>query len=199
MQLLRQEGWVHVDEFFEVLRSLHFDWAIEKIGKPIPALKADFWRGQNSIGGTWPVLGKVSIYLHCGPVQQAPSWWSPSRAARWQRLARKYGNAVNITMMCKTQGYLGDGPPLTTIGEADQLSSFLVDSIKLPVTVAVDTTIVQQLADGRRLLGKAPFEQDPYYHWDFIMTDQEGNILLILPSIPEEPALDALVERVLKH
>jgi hypothetical protein len=118
----------------------------------------------------------------------------------WRRLAKRYGDSINITIMTQTQGYYNDSPPLTTSQEAARRAQYYRDELHMPVTVAVDTTSVRQLPDGRRFHGEAAFEHDPYYRSGFIMTDSTGKIVLLLPGGGlYEMWLDAWISKALGH
>jgi hypothetical protein len=174
------------------IHTLKIDWALAQIGKPIPSLNASYWPGTSS-ARKWPVPGKVSILIHGDPS------WDPETAAMWRRLIHKYGEAINVTIMCQTRGFFHDGPPLSPTQEAERLNTFFRTDLQLPVTVVVDTTTTQRLPDGRRMQGQASFEQDPYYHWGFIMTDTAGKIVFLGMSEPtnSEKGLQAWIDRAL--
>jgi hypothetical protein len=119
-----------------------------------------------------------------------------------RRIAKKYGDAINITIVDPTAGYVRDSPPLSPAQEADELAQFYHELIGVPVTVGVDTSMVKRLPppSNERVVGKAPFEKSPYYQFGAIMTDQSGTILFMLPfDLPPESMLDALLEHEIGH
>jgi hypothetical protein len=174
--MVKPTGYQYLNQQRVVYELTHGPWFVEQIGKLINPLTATFWRGVDSSAHTFPVPGKISLYINnVSACSDRPLWW----IAKWKRVAHKYGSRINMTVVCKTQGYFHDGPPLSPVQEADRLDRFFGDDLQLPVTLAVQETPVQQLPDGRRVHGKAPYEEDQYYRYSFILTDQTGRILLI--------------------
>jgi hypothetical protein len=207
-ELVSATGYPHLDWFDQILQMMHAPQYFQLIGTVAPPLTASYWiddRGvrpvQVSPSGTrvgpdsqtahWPGPGKLSIYLR----SDVPM--SPPMAAMWRRLLSKYGSAISMTIMTKTNGYFRDGPPLSPPEEAARLGKFYQEELELPVTVAVDASSVRTLSDGRRLMGPAPYENDPYYS-GFLVADQTGKILLAAPGlIFDEPLFDAWLARAI--
>jgi hypothetical protein len=198
LKALEQIHFKRIPQLRQAFQALHYDWAVAHIGTPQQPLSADFWVGPDSSAHTWPIPGKVSIYMPVGPIQDATWMWGPKYVARWQRLIKKYGDAINITLLCTTRGYFGDGPPLTTKQEVERLRKFFAEDVKLPVTIAIDTITFRELPDGRRFPeNQNPWKQDAYYQWSFGMTDAQGKALLYETGLPSEAAVDKLVARAL--
>jgi hypothetical protein len=176
--------------FQQEAHRLKLDWVLDQFGSPIPPLHATYWKGVENNASVWPVPGKVSIYL---------ANWDPALRdlGMWQRIIKKYGSKLNVTVMRKTEGYFHDSPPLTHADEAVRLAKYYHDELHLPVTVVVDTAAVQVLPDGRRISGAAPFEEDDYYHWGFILTDRAGKIMLMFPGAPDERELESWIDQAL--
>jgi hypothetical protein len=114
-----------------------------------------------------------------------------------RRLATKYGDAINITTIRAAQGYIHDSPPLSLAQEGREYSQFVTDKLHLPITVAIQQPRVQKLPDGRRLIEKAPYQQNAYYSNGLILTDQSGKLIVMLPGTMNEKQLEAWIDRAL--
>jgi hypothetical protein len=191
VQRARSVGYKRVDDFLGLMQMSRMNWAVQQIGQTPPPLTAAHWAGGEPSDHRWPVPGKVSIYLQGDPSMGIEYW------AMWNRLTKKYGDAIQLTVMNSTHGYFRDGPPLTPAQETARLGQYYREDLHLPAIVAVDEAAVQQLPDGRRLLGPAPYEQDPYYRSSLIVTDTTGKIALLMPSGGlSEAVMDAWLARL---
>jgi hypothetical protein len=188
VQATGYQGW---GDFQNLMNSSHMDWAVQQIGQPVPPLHADYWFGRDNSQHRWPVPGKVSIYIQGDAI-------AFSTLAMWRRLLERYEDSINVTIITKTQGYYNGSPPLTTAQEAVRRAQYYQDELHLPVTVAVDTTPIRKLPDGRIFHQEAAFESDPYYQYNFIMTDSAGKVRLLFTSGGiEEAWLSAWISKTL--
>lgn len=179
------------------IRQQKINWVVAQVGRPVPALSVPYWLSASGGAQEWPVPGKVSIYAWGGDVQDNPGRWDSAQVERWQRLAQKHGNALNITFICQTAGYFGNSGPLQPREEAERLRHYFFDQLKLPVMIALDTTVFTQLPDGRRVATPRKERAHEYYRQGFILADSKGRVVLLGSSAPSERALDSIVTRTI--
>ncbi len=153
---------------------------INMIGEKARPLKGEFMysrsgeRLNNSIKLTgtselsvasYPSIGKVSlvVFLYGGCRDEAPSTSTPKERNShrtmcldsytiMRRIAKRYPE-VDMTIVTKTMGYLGEIGPLAPENEADSLRSLWLDRHKLPARLLVENTEYFRLPglDGRRV------------------------------------------------
>ena len=166
----------------------------------LPSMTAAHWFGAPGTE-VFPNPGKVSLYFN------AADWGISSYAehAMIRRLHEKYGDHLRMTIFTKTHGFFADSPPLNTTQEIDTLQKYFLHYLKLPVTVAIDTTPFTRLPDGRRIDGLASYEKTRGYEnpiggsgiWNFGLLDQRGQSLLM--GFMNERAIEAFIDRALLH
>jgi hypothetical protein len=192
-----------VDHVMQAAHDAGYPWAtdtvtvrqymstiIAPIGHAPPPLPATYWYGPHG-QNNWPVPGTVSLIM---PAPQ-PGAGSYQRYALIRRLHQKYGDALNITLMAKTVGYIHDSPPLEPAQEADSLRRYFQDYLGLPVTVGVEETAFQRLPDGRRVNSPVPIETIGLYNFSPIVVDQQGNILVM--GVQSQAGLEAFIDKAL--
>jgi hypothetical protein len=191
---IRSTGYsLNEAELLQAMHAFRMDWALQHLGQPVSPLQVPYWHGVDSSAHQWPVPGKVSVYV------PAAAFGGERDAAMWRRLHHKYGAALNIMVIYKTQGYFHDSPPLTPAQEADSAAHYYLDALRLPALLAVDTAAYQRLPDGRRVDGPAAYEQNPYYCcYGFALADRTGKLVFLTPSMPQEHMIELWIDRVMK-
>jgi len=165
---------------------------ISPIGQPVPPLPLPFWFGPHA-DSSWAIPGKVSLVL-----VESPENFSYSHDfGLLHRLRARYGDALNITLVCKTKGYVRSSPPLEPAQEADSISNYFRKYLGLPVTVGVEQTPFERLPDGRRVDGPAPTDaQGGRYGFGSVAADREGKGILMYGGA-DEAMLYAFLDRVI--
>jgi hypothetical protein len=182
-ELVTQTGSPFANVLAPLLKASGWDWAVAQIGKPVPPLSASYWIPGASGVREWPVPGKFSLVQNLGTsCDHISLQWT----AQWKRLLHKYGDALNITLICSTQGYFRNGAPLTFEQEAERIGHYVHDQLHLPATIAVLKSPLDTLPDGRRIRQPAQLEHGDYYRWQTILTDEVGKIIFIGPNASEE-------------
>lgn len=134
----------------EKAKPLVGDFVYSRDGSPIntssfPAESASF------SAGVFPATGKVSmvVFLYGGCRAESPSDGGQSRSAFNEscldsytvlhRIARRYPD-VEITIVSRTLGYVGDLGPLSPAEEAEKLRWWWLDHHKLPASLVIAET-----------------------------------------------------------
>ena len=164
---------------------------ISPIGQPVPPLRLPFWFGPHG-DSSWVIPGKVSLVL----VESTENFSYSRDFGLLHRLRARYGDALQLTIVSKTAGYVRSSPPLEPAQEADSISNYFQKYLALPVTVGVEQTPFQRLPDGRRVDQPVPTEaQGSLYAFGSVVADREGKGILMFGR-PEEAILDAFLDRV---
>jgi hypothetical protein len=113
-----------------------FGGAMELLGEPFGPLHPDFWFNKNPADTLLPRKGRVTLvqYLmvhECG---------CESMFATTQRLKAKFGDKLDILFLTQTLGHFNRQVQLEPADEARQLGQRLLETNKLPATVAVYRT-----------------------------------------------------------
>lgn len=165
---------------------------ISPIGQPVPPLPLQFWFGPHG-DSSWAIPGKVSLVL----VESTENFSYSRDFGLLHRLRARYGDALHLTIVSKTAGYVRSSPPLAPAQEADSISNYFQKYLALPVTVGVEQTPFQRLPDGRRVDGPVPSEtQGSLYAFGSVVADRDGKGILMLGR-PEEAMLYAFLDRLI--
>jgi hypothetical protein len=81
---------------------------ISPIGRVAPVLDAKYWYGPHG-ENNWVVPGKASLLVIVPDANSMPNY---EQYAMLRKLHEKYGDALNITIMSRTVGYIHDSAPL---------------------------------------------------------------------------------------
>lgn len=119
-------------------------------GKRTRALQGTYWF---NIGGTpRPAPGSVSLLVHvdhtCG-IRCYPLY------ALLRQIQSRYGD-VALTLMTETHGWAIGTGVLPPAAEADTVSHYYLDFLKLPAALVVDRSPVSKKADGHVIHGISP-------------------------------------------
>jgi hypothetical protein len=189
MRLVRATGYRWPSD--SATTAAYLTAIISPIGRPAPVLDAKYWYGTHG-ENTWVVPGKASLLVIVPDANEMPNY---GQYTILRKLHEKYGDALNITVMSRTVGYIHDSPPLGPAQEADSIRAYFQNFLKLPVTVGVIETPFHRLPDGRRVNGPVSFEaQNAYMHGD-VLADRSGNVLVIGEN--SQAGLEAYIDRVL--
>jgi hypothetical protein len=189
MRLVRATGYRWPSD--SATTAAYLTAIISPIGRPAPALDAKYWYGPHG-KNTWVVPGKASLLVIVPDANEMPNY---GQYTMLRKLHEKYGDALNITIMSRTVGYIHDSPPLEPAQEADSIRSYFQDFLKLPVTVGVIETPFHRLPDGRRVNGPVPFEGQNVYMYGDVLADRSGNVLVIGES--SQAGLEAYIDRTI--
>jgi hypothetical protein len=197
-QRLKGAKYPEWDYFRKVLREAQLDWLLAHVGQPVPPLLAQHWVGEKGSVRAWPVPGKTSVYIRGGLIAGTTDGGLQD-LAMWQRLGKKYGDKLNITILHTAAGSFRDGPPLTPEEEAGRVGKFYREELGLPVTVAVEEPPITKFPppDGRVFREKPESRKDPYYEKDFLLADRQGKLVLTLRLNMPEPMIDAWIARTI--
>lgn len=165
---------------------------VSPIGQPVPPLPLQFWFGPHA-DSSWVIPGKVSLVL----VEPTENVSYSRDFGLLHRLRARYGDALNITVVCKTRGYVRSSPPLEPAQEADSISNYFQKYLRLSVTVGVEQTPFERLPDGRRVDGPAATDvQGSRYAFGSVAADREGKGILMVGGA-DEAMLYAFLDRVI--
>lgn len=160
------------------------------VGQPTPRLTATYWynTGPDTVR---PAPGKVSLFVR---VNQNCGGGCYPMYAMIRRLARKYGGAgLQITLMTKTQGSVRGDVAASPQQEADAAGRYFLDSLRLPIALAVDETPFSVAVDGRRVERPVSYER-AYPYAEYVLTGRDGT-LQMLTWAASEPMLEAFIRR----
>jgi hypothetical protein len=175
-----------------------FGGAMELLGEPFGPLHPDFWFNKNPADTLLPRKGRVTLvqYLavhECG---------CESMFATTQRLKQKFGDKLDILFLTQTFGHFNRQVQLEPADEARQLSQRLLETHKLPATVAVyRTTFVPNPDPDSRLVAQPIAElKKVRFAGSALLVDRRGVFVLagnigLYPG--GERALEALVTSLL--
>jgi hypothetical protein len=187
MQLVAASGFKYPSDSATVLLTLSS--LLEPIGKPAPPVVTTHWYGPH--GTNWWVPNKVSVaFATSGGIVDF------RLQGVIRRLHAKYGDSLDIALLTRTAGFIGDSPPLEPAAEADSLRVLYQDVQHLPVTVAVGETPFHRLPapDGRRIDDPPPPGVDAFA-FPMLLVDQHGVVRQC--AMISEAVLDAFVEDAL--
>jgi len=190
MQLAHSAGYRWATDTMTVKNYL--TTIVTPIGHPPPGFTPKFWFGAHGTE-SWPVPGKVTMLLP----EPSPGISGYRMYAIIRRLHKKYGDALNMTVMARTEGYIHDSSPLTPAQEADSLRSYYHDFLKLPVTVGVEEMPFQRLPDGRRVNTATAMDQIQLYGFGPLLVDQSGNLVIL--GERSQAALEAFIDKALHN
>lgn len=175
-----------------------FGGAMELLGEPFGPLHPDFWFNKNPADTLLPRKGRVTLvqYLsvhECG---------CGSLFATTQRLKEKFGDKLDILFLTQTFGHYNRQVQLEPAEEARQLSQRLLETHKLPATVAVyRTTFVANPDPDSRLVAQPIAElRKVRFAGSALLVDRRGVFVLAgnLGLYPGgERALEALITSLL--
>lgn len=182
------------------------------VGQPAPAVEGRFWFGADS-GTTRPAKGKVSLIVFLNSHETRYSTQLEVGCAglakcsvaygMLRRLAQRYPE-LQITLVSRTFGYLGELEPPTPAAEADSLRSSWLGRQRIPAALVVAETDFWRLPglDRRRIDRDRPNETRYTFgrRWQVTsgsayVIDPEGTIVDVGSMInrTEERRLDALL------
>lgn len=128
------------------------------IGQPAPALTGDFWFGRGDSSATRPTKGKIAFVVFVDQALCAQTGcWTLYSALR--RLGTRYPE-LEITLVSRTLGHMGDLAPPSPSEEADTLRSQWLERQRIPAALAVTATDFWRLPapDRRRVDRDRPNE-----------------------------------------
>ncbi len=171
-----------------------FGGAMELLGDPFGPLHPDFWFNKNPADTVLPRKGRVTLvqYLavhECG---------CESMIATTQRLKEKFGDKLDILFLTQTFGHFNRQVQLEPADEARQLSQRLLETYKLPATVAVyRTTFVANPDPDSRLVAQPIAELNKVrFAGSALLVDRRG-VFVLAGNLGLHPggerALEALI------
>lgn len=214
-----------------------FDESGDAVGLSAPVVEGDFWfqslQVKANSGGIAskqseytkisrvesPQTGKVNLiaFLQGGCHFDTPkvlhgrsngdvSCWSTISMLR--RLHAKYPN-IQLTVVTKTHGSIGNAPPLSESEEADTLAKYFLGFHRLPATYAVSSGpfVRMSIPDSRRVDTETVNEINYYFRGQsliksgtVVLTDVNGRIVYAtIPQVEDEMLLKRLIEIELKR
>jgi hypothetical protein len=176
-----------------------FGGGLELLGEPFGPLHPDYWFNRNPADTLLPRKGRVTL------VQYFPSMLvcgCEATFATARRLKEKFGDKLDLLLLTQTAGHFDRQVQLDPAEEAQQIGRRLLETKKLPATVAVyRTSFVANPAPESRLVGqrideleKVRFASSP------LLIDRRGVFVLAgnLELAPRgERALEALITSLL--
>jgi hypothetical protein len=173
------------------------------IGRRAPPLRGEYWFGRTGTGPR-PAPGKVALLYF---VEQSGA--RPAYDAIVRRVAQRFGDRVEITLVARTVGEVDRQFEPEPAGEAEATRRYLIDQAKLPGALVVATAPFARrpAPDGRIIEERAPNVAD-YARLGanraaFVaVVDQAGYIareLDIDPPPRNERALIDVIERLLRR
>jgi hypothetical protein len=175
-----------------------FGGAMELLGDHFGPLHPDFWFNKNPADTLLPRKGRVTLVQYLSVHQCG----CQSMFATTQRLKQKFGDKLDILFLTQTFGHFNGQVQLEPADEARQLSQRLLETEKLPATVAVyRTTFVANPEPDSRLVAQPIDElRKVRFAGSALLIDQRGVFVLAgnLGLYPGgERAIEALVTSLL--
>lgn len=193
----------YLKNLWDQVQAVPFESAV---GNTAPVLQGDFWFESkltkvrtvySSVHDKYrsipyvetPVEGKLNLIaffqagchnttrpLLYGRDNGTPFCWAPLSTIR--RIKEMYPD-IQVTIVTKTYGNLGDAPPLAPADEADTLAKYFLGFHRIPGTLVVSNTPFFRLAglDNRRI--DAETENDINYTINGQELSRHGSILLV--------------------
>jgi hypothetical protein len=205
----------HRKELWTRIATAPYDLSGEAIGLPAPRLTGDFWFSAkmpsdiNSKESTTQPYTKVDSSVRPVPrkvnmivffqggchsfTPKIPFGRSNGSSICWptvaaiHRLKRAYPD-LQITIVSKTFGSLGNAPPLSPTEEADTLAKYFLGFYRLPATLIVATTDYYRLPglDQRRIDQASQNEVNYTFrgkmnsaHGTILVTDLDGKVVYV--------------------
>jgi hypothetical protein len=171
-----------------------FGGAMELLGEPFGPLHPDFWFSRDPADTLLPRKGRVTLVQYL----QVHQCGCESMVATTHRLKAKFGGELDILFLTQTLGHFNRQVQLEPADEARQLSQRLLETYKLPATVAVyRTTFVANPDPDSRLVAQPIAElKKVRFAGSALLVDRRGVFVLAgnIGLYPEgERALEALV------
>jgi hypothetical protein len=118
----------------------------------VPSLDGAFWFRRPDATTPRPTRGRPGLvaFVEAGCPPRSDCW---SEYAWLRELHRRFGDALEITLVTHTHGYFRSYPPLEPAEEADLLRKYFFDFLQLPGALVVETTpfVRRQAPDNRRV------------------------------------------------
>jgi hypothetical protein len=113
--------------------------ALAPFGTRPPPLVGEFQFRASGAGASHPTVGKPALVVFdvrhdCAYMLCAQSY------ATLRRLARRFGDAIDVTLVAQTQGYFRERPPLDPAQEAEAIRHYFLEQVRLPGTLIVERT-----------------------------------------------------------
>jgi hypothetical protein len=175
-----------------------FGGAMELLGDHFGPLHPDFWFNKNPADTLLPRKGRVTLVQYLAVHQCG----CESMFATTQRLKQKFGDKLDILFLTQTFGHFNRQVQLEPADEARQLGQRLLETHKLPATVAVyRTTFVANPDPDSRLVAQPIAElRKVRFAGSALLVDRRGVFVLAgnLGLYPGgERALEALITSLL--
>jgi hypothetical protein len=181
-------------EYQHQLASQYYTWFLAPLGTQVPPMTGKYvFNGSGSL--SYPRPGKVSIL-----VQVNPRWRdgaSHPLYAAIRHLHKKYGSSIEIVLFVKTVGYTRGSLAQTPDEEAESIRSYFLDHQKLPVTLIVDESPVTILSDGRRIIGKVPYEE-VFKNMGMIIAGPDGTYQRVYRYLIPDHMIYRMIDRVVQ-
>ncbi len=163
-------------------------------GKKARALPADAW--ANDGGHVHPALGKLSVILktnhNCGT-----KCYDQYNIVR--QLIAQHGANLDLTFAVGTWGYAPGSGVLTPAEEVGAIERYFVQYHELPVAIAVFTSDVDTLDDGR-IARRTSSLNTAFGSSDAIIVDKDGFVRWIGPlkTRNDKRMIDAAIDHILQ-
>jgi hypothetical protein len=132
-------------------------------GRPVVA--ADFWFASPPDDTIRPAPGKVSLLVFVGVRCAIVADACAPEYAVLRRLHQRFGNALDITLMARTEGYFRKYPPPTPPEEAELLRQFFLEDVGLSGALSVIATPFMRLPDPDRRRRDGATPNLRYFGW----------------------------------
>ncbi len=141
--------------------------------KKTKPLEGSFW--ENHGGVPRPALGKVSLVVQ---TNHNCAHDCNSQVMALKRLARTFGDKLDISLITMTNGFAPGSGPLTPAEEAKAAAKYFNEYRGLPFPVLVDESPTHKLDDGRIIRDKAPIASifADFVGVNALLTDASGRI-----------------------
>jgi hypothetical protein len=143
--------------------------------EPMPAIEADFWFGRtDSLPRPRPGRGRAGLVLFLEPDCVDPGSECFAVAAL-RDLHRRFGNALEITLVTHTHGYFRNHPPPTPAQEAELLRHYYLDYLGMPGGLAVQIAPFRRLPPpDRRRFDQLVSNVTRYGPWDLALSSNHS-------------------------
>lgn len=156
-----------------VLLSNILDTRKTLYNKKTKPLEGSFW--ANNGGVPRPVVGKVNLLVQ---TSHNCAFRCTSQILALKRLARTFGDQLDISLITMTNGFAPGSGPLTPEEEAKAATKYFTEYHGLPFPILIDESPTHKLPDGRIIRDKAPVASifANFQGVNALLTDASGKI-----------------------